>query len=165
MYLYIFGALGYFSQDTHHPITGQLSVTLEYNITSEIDMEDINSKDIIEIALVIRDELPKLLGEDSQITIQRLDILLREVKNSSDERVEDEIWDLLTDEEVIRNRVNKLIVQAEKSVSLAGDSSAIPAKQFKCPVNGCNYTWSRHNNSLAIPTCENHPNEILVLKI
>jgi hypothetical protein len=124
-----------------------------------------NSQDIIEIALVIRDELPKLLGEDSQVTIQRLDTLLREVKNSSDEKVEDEIWDLLTSEEVIKNRINMLLSVSKdlKSVFLAGDSSAIPAKKFKCPNSDCNYTWSRHNNSFAIPTCEKHPDKILVL--
>jgi hypothetical protein len=123
-----------------------------------------NSQDIIEIALVIRDELPILLKEDSHIKIQQLDSLLREVKNSSDEKVEDEIWDLLTSEEVIRNRINTFHVSKDlKSVVLAGDSSAIPAKRFKCPVPNCNYTWSRYNNCSAIPTCEEHPDEILVL--
>jgi hypothetical protein len=124
-----------------------------------------NSQDIIEIALVIRDELPILLDEDSQVTIQRLEALLREVKNSSDEKVEDEIWDLLTSEEVIKNRINMLLNASKglKSVFLAGDSSTIPARKFKCPTNGCNYTWSRYNNGFAVPTCETHTNEILVL--
>lgn len=124
-----------------------------------------NSQDIIEIALVIRDELPILLNDNSHVKIQQLDTLLREVKNSSDEKVIDEIWDLLTSEEVIRDRINMLLNASKglKSVFLAGDSSAIPAKKFKCPINGCNYTWSRSNNVFPVPNCENHPNEILVL--
>jgi hypothetical protein len=124
-----------------------------------------NSQDIIEIALVIRGELPRLLGEDYHVKIQELDALLREVKNSSEEEVEDKILDILVSEEIVKNRINELfpnVSKGVKSVFLAGDGSAIPANKFKCPIPDCNYTWSRYDNSLAIPTCKKHPTEILV---
>jgi hypothetical protein len=124
------------------------------------------NNEIIEIVLAIRSELPRLLGENDLTTLQAIDSLLPAVP--ANKAAIDEIWDILTEREATQNWVteyqyrelSRIRSNATKNASLPGDPSVIPVPKFKCPI--CNYTWSRHNVGRPIPTCPDHPQQILV---
>jgi hypothetical protein len=119
------------------------------------------SNEILETALAIRSELPTILGEDAQTTLQEIDSLLQEV--SLNEEAEYTIWKILTSKKATRIWVTKYQSSelsktrgdsTKNAASLPGDSSVIPTAKFKCPV--CTYTWSRHNVGRPIPICPDH---------
>lgn len=126
-------------------------------------MED---NEIIEIVLAIRPELPKLLGEEAQITLDQIDSLLHEV--SSDEEAIDKMWKILTKSEVTRSwatdyQSSVFSNPTRNASSLPGDRKDTSAPTYHCNAPSCQFTWSRSSIGRPIPVCPDH-NQILVLQ-
>ena len=113
---------------------------------------------IIEIALLIRPQLPNLLDVSTSKQMRsQLDALLQEAQNGKD--VEDDIWDLLTDTRetqvwVTETQSDTTRTQKSVGVTLPGEISNISAPEFKCPH--CERRWNRDRVGRSTPLCPIH---------
>ncbi len=127
-------------------------------------------EDILAAANAIRENLPKLLGEQAQIADRELSDLLAKAKAGED--VEIEILDLLSEYESTRTwmqqalKDKRSVYRSERGFSpLPGDSFEIPSglKRYKCPETNCTYTWTQRKAREKIPKCRLHNKDLKLI--
>lgn len=146
--------------------------------------------DIQDVARSIRPYLPKLLGDESADYDQRLVALL--VRSAQGADTDDALLDLLTSkpdihtwasamlederhlppdvkQEVERRLPPDVRQEVERGLPDAGFSplanpyggDPVDAEKFVCPRDG-NYAWWRVSVGMQVPTCRDHPDDVLV---
>lgn len=113
---------------------------------------------IIETALSIRPNLSSLLDETTSAQVrQQLDLLLQNIQMGED--VEDDIWELLTNNRKTRRWVTDFQpdtngVRKGPNASLPGPPSNMYSPKFKCPH--CDESWNRDRIGRPTPLCRIH---------
>jgi len=134
--------------------------------------------DIQDVARSIRPYLPRLLGDQSADYDQRLVALL--VRSAQGADTDDALLDLLASNPVTHTWAADMLEDerhlppdvrqvVERGVPDAGFSplanpyggDPVDAEKFVCPRDG-NYVWWRVSVGIQVPTCRDHPNDVLV---
>ncbi|HEX4429894.1 MAG TPA: hypothetical protein VHZ96_11565 [Frankiaceae bacterium] len=140
--------------------------------------------DIQDVARSIRPYLPQLLGDESADYDRRLVALLASSAQGAD--TDDALLDLLTSHPDIHGWASAMLEderhlppdvrqemehvrQVERGLPDAGFSplanpyggDPVDAEKFVCPRDG-NYVWWRVSVGMQVPTCRDHPDDVLV---
>jgi hypothetical protein len=117
----------------------------------------IDEQTIIATTLAIRPHLNELLRSDKgEQTRQQIDQLLQRFQAGED--VENDIWDVLTDDPILRRWTTKA-QQANNSQKsggsgLPGSMTKVSVPWFKCPH--CDESWPRDRVGRPVPLCKVH---------